>query len=285
MKRTLAAVILWAAFLTRFASAGVYTNPYQQAPLESVDTSNILSAMPKGNSTTLGGEIIHIDSVRDELTLKVFGRRPTKILFDERTQVYRDGKHISLRDLGTTSHASVQTVLDGTDVFALSIHMLSQSPDGDVHGTILNFNPETMELTLTSNLLSDPIRLLLPADVDIQRTGQGQFTSISSGKSDLVRGTLIAATFRSDKNGRGVARKITILATPGSIFVFSGTLFSLDMHTGVLVVMGLRDNNSYQIFFDPSRLTSAHHLHQGAHIKVVAMYDGARYLAREISAN
>ena len=35
-----------------------------------------------------------------------------KILFDERTQVYRDGVRIPLRDLRPEDHASVQTILE-----------------------------------------------------------------------------------------------------------------------------------------------------------------------------
>lgn len=287
MKHFTLAVILLAAFLTQSAFAYAYTEPftYQQTLLTSDRSVDALPAIPKGRSTTLGGEITHVDSVRDELTLKIVGGRRMAILFDARTQAYLDGKRIPLRNLGLSEHASVQTLLDGTNIFALSIHILSQSPAGDLHGTILNFNPQTMELTMTTTLLSDPIRLLLPADVDIRRAGQRQFSSLFSGTSDLVRGTLISATFHSDKSGRGEARQITILATPGSTFVFSGTLSSLDIHAGVLVVIDPHDSQSYRIFFNPSRLSVARTFHLGDHIRVTAEYDGARYTARELFLN
>jgi len=93
-----------------------------------------LPPVPRGESTIIGGEIQNIDLVRDELTLRVYGQRPMKILFDERTQVYLDGKKIPLHDLGSGDHASVQTVLDGTSVFALSIHMLSRLPRKRLQG-------------------------------------------------------------------------------------------------------------------------------------------------------
>lgn len=287
MKQTTFAVILLAAVLSQSAFAYEYTEPftYQQTLLTSDSSVDALPAMPRGRSTTLGGEITHVDTVRDELTLKIVGGRRMKVFFDARTQAYLDGKRIPLRDLSLSEHASVQTLLDGTNIFALSIHILSQTPAGDVHGTILNFNPQTMELTMTTTLLSDPFRLLLPADVNIRRAGQRQFTSLFSGTSDLVRGTLISATFQSDKNGRGEARQITILATPGSTFVFSGTLSSLDMHTGVLVVIDPRDSQSYRIFFNPARLSVAKNFHLGDHIRVTAIYDGARYTARELFLN
>ncbi len=285
MKQILAVVVLSGVFIAQIAVAGenleALANP--QASLESAATSETLPALPRGNSTTVGGRITSIDNVRDEITLKVFGQRPTKILFDERTQVYRDGLRIPLRDLSTTNHASVQTLLDGTYVFALSIHILSKSPEGEFQGTVLNYNPETKMLTVAAIQLSDPIRLLLPASTQILRKGQGQFTSVSSGASDLVRGTLVAVTFGSDKEGRGVASQVAILATPGSTFVFSGNLSSLDMRTGLLVVVDPRDDKSYQIFFDPARLSTSQHLHQGVHITVVATYDGTRYFASKLS--
>ncbi len=71
-----------------------------------------LPAAPQGKSTVLGGQIVSIDRVRDELMLKVFGQRQTKILFDERTKVYRDGKEMPLRELSSAGHASVETLLD-----------------------------------------------------------------------------------------------------------------------------------------------------------------------------
>src|ERR1035437_1775166 len=54
---------------------------------------------PRGRSTVEGGTIRSVDPVRDQLTLNVYGTKPMKILFDERTQVYRDGVKTPLSDL------------------------------------------------------------------------------------------------------------------------------------------------------------------------------------------
>jgi hypothetical protein len=115
-----------------------------------------LPAAPRGKSTILGGEISIIDPVRDELTLKVAGQHPVKILFDERTQAFIDGKRISLRQLGHADHASVQTLLDGTNVFALSIHILSQSPQGEYQGRVLNYDSSSNQLTISSPMFPQP---------------------------------------------------------------------------------------------------------------------------------
>lgn len=290
MARILAAVMLGGAVITQLVAASAKSEqvPTPQSALESAGASGhspALPAAPMGKSTVLGGEIVSIDRVRDELTLKVFGQRRTKILFDERTKVYRNGKEIPLRDLTSAGHASVQTLLDGTSVFALSIHILSRTPEGVFHGSVLHYNPETRELTLSALELRDPIKLLLPAGTPVLRKGQGQFSSASSGASDLVQGTLISVTFELDKDGRSVATQIAILATPGSDFVFSGNLTSLDMHTGSLVLVDPRDDKSYQIFFDSTLLPASQDLHDGEHVRVIATYDGTRYVASVLTFN
>jgi hypothetical protein len=259
-----------------------------QSDLMSATASADLSALPPpphGKSTILGGEIRRVDPVRDELTLKVFGQRPVKILFDERTQVYCDGKKIPLRDLVPSDHASVQTVLDGTNVYALSVHVMSQSPEGEYQGRVLNYNPDTGELTVASVLLHEPIKLLVPVNTPITRLGQPTFASLHSGASDLVTGALISVKFESNKKGQGVAREVTVLATPGSAFEFSGNLSSLDMHSGMLVVVDPADDKSYEIFFDSANLPESRNLHEGDHVRVTASFDGTRYVASALTAN
>jgi hypothetical protein len=257
----------------------------ETAPLD----STALPSAPKGMSTILGGEIQNVDPVRDRFTLRVFGQRPVKILFDERTQVYLDGKMIPLRDLHSHDHASVQTVLDGTDVFALSIHILSQSPEGEYQGHVLYYNPETTELTVSSALSHQSLKLLVPMNTRVVREGQSASSAASSaassGPSDLVQGTLISVKFESDNKGRGVASQITILATPGSAIIFSGNLSSLDMGSGLLVLVDPLDEKSHEIFVDFARLPTSQNLHNGDYVRVTATFDGTRYVADAVDAN
>ena len=44
--------------------------------------STALPSAPKGKSTIVGGDIQDVDSVRDRFTLRVFGQKPVKILYD-----------------------------------------------------------------------------------------------------------------------------------------------------------------------------------------------------------
>ena len=243
-----------------------------------VDLST-LPPLPRGKSTILGGEIRTVDAVRDELTLKVFGQRPVKILFDGRTQVFRDGSRIPLRDLGPSDHASVQTLLYGTAVYALSVHMLSQSPGGELQGRVLSYNPDTQELAVSTAMDRQPIKLLVPAGTQITRVGQPGFTQLQPGSTDLAKGSLISVQFEPNKQGRGVTSRISVLATQGAAFIFNGDISALDLHSGVLALVDPRDEMTYQISFDSARLQAIKRLHVGVHVTVTADFDGDRYVA------
>jgi hypothetical protein len=243
-----------------------------------------LPAAPSGKSTVIGGVIRNVDPVRDQFTLAVFGGRPMKVLFDARTRLYRDGVKIGPGDLQPNEHASVETVLDGTDVFAVSIRMLSHSPEGQCQGQVLHYNPATHELTVSSALSREPIKLLVPAGTPVLRQEQDA-SSPGRNSSELAVGALISARFNGDNQGRGIASQITILATPGSTFVFNGNVSFLDFHSGLLVIADARDDRTYRISFNPARFPSSRSLHQGDHVSVTTNFDGERYVASSISGS
>ena len=244
-----------------------------------------LPAPPRGKSTILGGEIRNVDPVRDELTLKIYGQHPVKILFDERTQAFIDGKKISLRQLGHADHASVQTLLDGTNVFALSIHILSQSPQGEYQGRVLNYDSGSNELTLNSAMFHEPLTVFVPAGTPVVRVGQTAFTAAHLGTADLVKGALVSVTFRTSKDGHGIADLVSVLATPGSTFVFTGNISTLDMHAGRLSIVDPVDEKTYQVSFDAASFPSTQNLHPGDHVMVTADFDGDHYIANAITPN
>jgi hypothetical protein len=261
----------------------------QSQPTQTVGDTPVvdatLPAPPHGKSTVIGGEIRQIDVVLDEITLKAYGEKAFKIFFDARTEVYRDGKRISVLDLRPADHASVQTVLDGTKIFALSMHILSKSPEGDFQGRVLSFNAATGELNMSGVLSKQPIKLHVTPSTAITRQGQSSFASASGGQSDLVSGALVSVKFESDKEGRGVVTQIGVLATPGATFVFSGNISAFDMHDGLLVIVDPRDDKSYSITFNPASFPVSQHFSVGQSLRVTANFDGTRYVANEITVN
>jgi hypothetical protein len=244
----------------------------------------VVPPLPGGTSTIMGGSIRDIDPVLDRFTLHIAGEKPLKILYDERTQLFIDGKRIPLRQLRPAEHASVQTTLDGTSVFAISVHILSQLQQGDYSGQVLSYDPTSGNLDLVGARGGDPIRLRVSSNTTFERKGQGSATATPAGPGDLQRGSLVSLQFDPDGKGRGSATRITVLATPGSTFVFSGNLIALDMHTGKMTVLDPRNEQTYEIEFNPASLSSIQSIHPGQHVRISAEYDGTRYLAENVTS-
>jgi hypothetical protein len=241
--------------------------------------------MPRGRSTVIGGAIRGVDRVRDQFTLNIFGGRRLKVLFDARTQVYRDGLKSDLRDLHPGDHVSVETVLEGTSVFARSIHLLSALPEGECEGQVLNYDPVSRELTVRDVLSREPVKLSVPAGTVFARQGQAASASMDVGSSELLKGTLVSVKFHSDNDGQGVVSQIAILATPGTAFVFVGNVVFLDLHSGLLALVDPRDERRYEVFFDSARFPMSREIHEGADVTLTADFDGSRYVARAITIN
>jgi hypothetical protein len=237
-----------------------------------------LPQLPRGNSTVMGGAIRKVDRVRDQLTVAVFGGRDLRVLFDERTAVYRDGVRTSLADLRDGERVSVETMLDGSAIFARSIHMLSQPLQGECQGQVVYFDRSRGELTVRDTLSPEPVKLRVSAATKIGREGQEALSS-----ANLGAGALVNVVFEPDGSGHDVARQIAILATPGNAFVFTGRVTFLDLHSGLLVLVDPRDKRPYEVGFDPSRVSASRNLHEGDDVVVTASFDGTRYKASAIT--
>ena len=237
-----------------------------------------LPPMPKGKATVIGGAIRNLDDLRDQLTVDVYGGRGMKVLFDERTEVYRDGQRIKLRDLKKGERVSLETVLDGTAVFARSIHVLTSTLEGECSGQVVSFNRSNGELLVRDALASDPIKIRVPAGIGL--TAQGR----TANPSDLMTGSLVSVKFWPDGQGGSVARQIAILATPGSSFVFSGIVSYFDMHAGKLALVDPRDQQHYEVSFPPG-LPGSQDLHEGADVTVTANFEGSHYSANKLVIN
>ncbi|HUA91862.1 MAG TPA: hypothetical protein VL991_04805 [Terracidiphilus sp.] len=206
-----------------------------------------------------------------------------KILFDERTLAYLDGQRIPLRTLSPEQHAAVETTLDGTQVFAVSIHALSQPPEGDYQGRVVNYDAGRRQLTIASSGSRERFTVQVSPEASFQRIGQSSFVAAGSGPQDLRPGSLVAIEFGSSQAGHGIASKISVLAVPGAAFAFNGNISALDLHAGHMVLVDPRDQRSYDISFNASRLPSGQELHIGEHVSVKAEYDGANYTADQIT--
>ncbi len=236
-------------------------------------------ALPKGRATSVGGSIRNVDHVRDSITVRVFGGRDMRVLFDARTEIYRDGQKSSVRDLHDGDHVSVETILDGANVFARSVHMLSEGPEGDCHGQVIGFDRTKNELSVRDEISASPIRLHLSPDIPVSSKGQETGRSIA----DLVPGTLVSVAFHTD-SGKATASRIVILATPGNSFVFTGEITFLDLHSGRMGVLDPRDQQRYVVSFDPNKTPIQSDVREGTAVTVNAAFDGTQYTATAITS-
>ncbi len=260
------------------------------APSDAVPTSDSLykalppvPPLPSGRSTVIGGLIGAVDPVQDILTLDVYGGHPMKIYFDERTHFYRNGVNTPLDSMRPEERAAVETVLDGSSVYALSVHMLTQTPQGDTQGQILGYDSSDGVLTVRSSLSGTPISLHVEANTTIARTGQATFMSRGEGFSDLRPGSLVSIRFEPDNHGGGIADHIDIQAVPGAHFEFAGKVTYLDLHTAEIALLDPRDQNSYTVYFNPLLFPQARDLHEGSNVRVTASFDGRHYVANSLT--
>lgn len=285
MNYRFAAAVFGLAAVSQFSIAGAQQMTTPQ-PVSSVKNNpgpvSALPPLPKGDATVIGGVIRDVDPVRDQIRLNIPGGKSMDIFFDARTHVYRDGKRVAQSDLKPEEHASVETVLDGTNVYALNVHMLSHAPQGDVQGQVVDYDPSSGELTVTTALTRGPVKLVVPASARVFRDGQSRYTSAHSGAARLESGDLVSVTFTAGHDGRGVASEVAILATPGSAFVFSGSIAVLDLHSGLLVVRNESDNTTYRLHFNPLIFPMTK-FHEGDSVRVTARFDGTQYEASSIT--
>jgi hypothetical protein len=170
------------------------------------------------------------------------------------------------------------TALAGNDIFARSLHILTQLASGQSSGQVLSYDSGTGLLVVRDRLSPDEVTLRLAPDAAIVR----QDRPVSA--AELRPGTLVALVFRPDVTGHSVANRVSILAQPGETFTFSGRIGHLDIHTGVMVLIDPVENKSYEIAFD-QRLPAVSEIREGTDVTVSTTFDGSRYAARAITVN
>ena len=231
---------------------------------------------PAGKPTLMGGTIVKVDRVRDEIVIGIFGGGKTRVLFDNRTHVYRDGTASSASALRDGDRVYVDTMLAGKDIFAKNVRVTTQVAMGQSAGQVVQYDSRRSELVLKDAISPQELRVrMLPGTV----ISQGDRTLSAN---DLLSGTLVAVTFQPGGSDLPVARQVSILAAPGSAFAFVGRVLHLDLHLGLLVVQDPRDQKSYEVAFDPRVIGVSDNLQEGSSVQITAAFDGARYVANSI---
>jgi hypothetical protein len=258
-------------------NVAVDTTP--EVPETTVNPASLLPALPalpRAKVSLIGGTVYKLDRIRDQFTIQVFGGGKMKIYFDPRTHIYKDGGEASVADLRRGDRVSIDTILDGSTVFASTIRLKGVA-GGEGQGIVVSYREDKGELQIRDALSPIPLKLHLTSKTRVIDHGQPASPSL------LTRGTLVSVTFGSPKDGHAVAYEVSVLATPGASFTFVGQISALDLSTGLLVLTSATDGKTYEIYLDPS--LSGDNLRQATQVTVHTRFDGNRYVAQNLTVN
>jgi hypothetical protein len=130
-------------------------SPAKNTSADAPDPASLLPDLPSlrpAKSTLIGGTVERLDRMQDRITLLVFGGGRMKIMFDPRTRIYRDGDPASASDLHRGDRVYIDTVLDGSRIFALNIRLKSSASVGESRGVVLSYRGDRGELTMRDML-------------------------------------------------------------------------------------------------------------------------------------
>ena len=227
----------------------------------------------------IGGTVQKLDLVKDEFTVQVFGGGKLNIYFDPRSHIYNNGSEASISSLRVGDRVSIDTMLDGGNIFARTIRLKGPTNGGESQGVVVSYAASSGQLILRDRISPQPLRLRITSQTRVIEAGR------SVSLSQLVNGTLVAVKFDPQNSGRDVAKEISILAIPGTTFTFAGEVTGLDLSTGLLVLTSATDGKSYEIYLGPSAVTARDKLRQAVNVTVLTRFDGNRYVAQNVTVN
>jgi hypothetical protein len=237
-----------------------------------------LPALPPARASLIGGTIQKVDRIRDQLSVQVFGGGKMKVAFDPRTRIGQGSTQGSASDLRPGDRVYLDTILDGSTIFARNIRLAKAAADGRSQGVVMSYRADKNELIVRDLLSPDPVKLRFTPNTQIVEDGRAAYAS------QLVAGTLVDVRFSAQKNDRD-AQQVSILAVPGSDFTFAGQVTMLDLRIGLLVLTSVTDHKSYEIYLDPAVIPWDERLHPGAEVTTVANFNGSHYVARTLTVN
>ena len=245
------------------------------APPPRVDYDPLLDLppLPHNPVTLIGGTVARLDEVMNRMTVHPFSTKENmEVRFDTRTKFYRDGQPISYREIKQGQRVYLDTMLNGTKVFAKSIWIQSTLESGIGRGQIVNFDAQRGRLTVRDELSNQPVQMNVTSATVIRKGNQPARTA------DLAEGSLVSLTFGPERK----LEQITLLAAPGNTFTFAGRVTYLDLSQKLIAVDNRTDHTRYDISIDAIPASILRQLHEGQDVTISAVFDGRKYAARRL---
>jgi|SRR5215469_1619959 len=232
-----------------------------------------LPPLPHNPVTLIGGTVTSLDEVMNRMTLHPFSsNQKMEVRFDTRTKFYRDGKPISYRDIRQGQRVYLDTMLNGSQVFAKSIWIQSRVESGVGRGQIVDFDAPRGQLTVRDELSNQPVKMHVTSATVIRKANQPASTR------DLTVGSLVSLTFGAQRQ----LEQVTVLAAPGNTFTFAGRVTYLDLSQKLIAVDNRTDHTKYDISMNAIPPSILRQLHEGLDVTISAVFDGSKYDARRI---
>jgi hypothetical protein len=249
------------------------TTPSAATQREDYDPLLDLPRLPRNQVTLIGGTVISLDEVMNRMVVQPFGgKQKMKIDFDTRTHFYSDRKPITVRQLRQGQRIYLDTMLNGSRVFAKTIWIQTTVESGMSRGQIIDFDPSRRTLAVRDELSDQPLRMILTPTTTVRKGDQ------PGSLNDLVPGALVGLSFGLQRE----IQEITLLATPGSTFTFSGRVTYLDLSRKLIAIDNRSDHKKYDVYIEAIAGSILRQLREGVEVNVSAVFDGNRYDARGI---
>jgi hypothetical protein len=235
-----------------------------------------LPPLPKNSVTLVGGTLLRVDRVRDRIAVKPFGGREMEIAFDTRTRMLRDQASIGPRELSAGSRVYVDTLFDGSRIFAKSIQVRSQNNCGDAHGQVIANDLTRGTLDLREEMSSAPLRMKVTTETLIRIHDR------TAAVSEIPVGAVAVVSFATGPGDRPVACDIHVLAVPGQAFTFFGTITFVDLRAHRIAITNRSDDISYSLSIESLSPATTRELAEGVDATIEAVFDGQNYVPRTI---
>jgi len=232
--------------------------------------------MPPNKSTLIGGIAKKVDGIRNNVVIEPFGGgKKMTVQFDERTHIYRDAHETTILGIQKGDRVYADTMLIGPRVFARNLRVVTNMGPVEASGQVEDYDARTHTVRLIDKLTNTPVAFRVTPNTEL-RSKTGQATA-----ADIRPGSLVSVVFMpGGKNGD--AKQISILAVPGTNYIFAGRITNFDTHAGIIDVDNQSDGKNYEIHF-PVGMENRGELRVGAQIAANASFDGRTYTTQQVT--
>lgn len=249
--------------------------PAPMPPNHAPDKLLDLPPLKHSQASLIGGSLESIDRVQSRFVLRPFGRGKLTIAFDPRTQFVRGADVVRVQDMHAGDRVYVETVLDGSAVFAKTVHLPKDAAEGTAQGQVIAYTYDAVQgsLSIRDQLSSQPLKFRVNSKTILTGVGVGP-------------GALVQVSFLPGKDKDGaLVSEIKVVAVPGSVLTFSGRITFLDLPAHQLVVANATDDNRYEIQFNPAAIEAdtRARLQEGASVAIAARFTGEGYVAERVT--